>query len=158
MSASELENRFDKSIWPALSTLTAKTGERSKAGKLRELRPIDHRIKGGDSDTDAKELAVTPASSPSTAVVMTVTPVAYWPRHWRKARLSSDGSPAATSLYDTGADRKLPTAIASNAEIALQLVEIAREALVRNHVDHRAVLHHIVPVRDLLREAEVLLH
>src|SRR3954462_6076527 len=49
-----------------------------------------HSTSGGSSDTELKELAVSPKKRPSSSrVVMTVTPVANWARASRKWRLSN---------------------------------------------------------------------
>jgi len=52
------------------------------------LRAIDATISGGSSETDMKPLAVMPKTSSSTAVVITVTPVANRPMALRNARWS----------------------------------------------------------------------
>ena len=45
----------------------------------------------------------------------------------------------------------------SNTEIVVQLGHVRLQVRVRNHVDHAAVIHHVMPVRDRRREAEILL-
>src|SRR5262245_52036264 len=45
----------------------------------------------------------------------------------------------------------------SYAEVAPKFVHVGGESAIWNHVDYRAVLHDVMPIRDLCGEAEILL-
>ena len=47
--------------------------------------------------------------------------------------------------------------VVSDTEIVVELVHVGIELRVGNHVDHAAVVHHVMAVRHGCREAEVLL-
>src|SRR5881296_3440958 len=46
----------------------------------------------------------------------------------------------------------------SNAQILMQFIHAGFQPVVRDHVDHLAMFHHVVPIGHRLGEAEVLLH
>ena len=63
--------------WAAVSTLMQKWSDSSNAGSDVEVSCGHHSTSGGSMDTDVKEFAVTPMSTPSALRVVTiVTPVA----------------------------------------------------------------------------------
>jgi hypothetical protein len=52
-----------------------------------------HKTKGGESETELKELAVNPTSAPSASrAVMMVTPVAKLPKASRNSRVEKSGA------------------------------------------------------------------
>src|SRR5438128_6014817 len=68
-------------------------------GRLLAMLDRLHSTSGGSSETELKELAVSPRKLPSSRrVVMTVTPVANWDRAWRKCAESKPGSVARGEL------------------------------------------------------------
>ena len=79
----------DIGCWPMCRTLMAKCSARRNRSRFDELRARQNRIRGGSSDTEEKELAVSPTGRPcSSRVVTTVTPVAKQPRASRRVRAS----------------------------------------------------------------------
>jgi hypothetical protein len=87
--------------WSACSTLTVNRPAASRIGRLRELRSTQTRARGGSSDTEVNELAVSPTRRPSSqTVVITVTPVVKHPKAWRSARASC--APPSPSSIVTG--------------------------------------------------------
>src|SRR3954471_21039266 len=46
----------------------------------------------------------------------------------------------------------------SYAEILVQLAHVRFQLCIGNHIDHASALHHVMPIRDGLREAKVLFH
>jgi hypothetical protein len=69
--------------------LTAKTPAASSHGRLLDFRSTQINASGGSSDTEVKELAVSPTLRPSAqTVVTTVTPVVKHPKASRNARAS----------------------------------------------------------------------
>ena len=70
---------------------------------MREVWLSDHRTKGGDNDTEAKELAVTPTSPSLPDAVMMATPVGKLPSARRNALMSNDDSSIAVFLVSSAA-------------------------------------------------------
>jgi hypothetical protein len=76
--------------------LTTKRSASRNTGWLGAVSDWLHRISGGSSDTELKELAVSPCGRPSlSTVVITVTPVTNAPSTCRRARVSNPLSLAA---------------------------------------------------------------
>src|SRR5882757_7379694 len=73
------------------STLKIKCGPPMNASALRASSRMLHRISGGASETEAKELMVMPSRFPESDTVLTRhTPVGKVPSDWRNARASED--------------------------------------------------------------------
>src|SRR4029078_4393063 len=95
LSPEDLANCDASACWEAPRTLTVKWRAFWKIVRPCENMPRLHSTSGGLSDTDAKELQVTPYGFPSAAIAVTmVTPVANVPSALRKSR----GSIAELSL------------------------------------------------------------
>ena len=62
-----------------------------------------HSTSGGSSETELKELMVTPSRAPSPwRAVITVTPVANWDRAWRNCLVSNSGAEPHAVRADMG--------------------------------------------------------
>src|SRR5215475_7254767 len=85
------DRRCERCCAAPSSTFTQKWSAAMNSGKRSDALSRLHKTIGGSSETDAKELTVTPTASPSApCAVMTHTPVAKWPKALRKARESWD--------------------------------------------------------------------
>src|SRR5918999_2222196 len=94
LSSAGVANWRDRWGWSVARMFTAKCVDAVRSGRLGAFLAGHQDTSGGSSDTDVNEFAVTPILRPSGArAVITVTPVAYWPR----AFLNSRGSKRACS-------------------------------------------------------------
>jgi hypothetical protein len=74
------------------STFTPKRLARRIRDHVSELRDGQNAIMAGSSETEASELTIRPAGSPSGAAVTNATPVANLPSASRNDRASSAGA------------------------------------------------------------------
>src|SRR5690348_567504 len=85
------DSRCERCCAAPSSTFTQKWSAAMNTGKRSDALSRLHSTIGGSSETEAKELTVTPTFSPSEpCAVTTHTPVAKWPKALRKARESWD--------------------------------------------------------------------
>src|SRR3954462_5234530 len=121
-------NWLEICTWSSARMFTTKRSASRNTGWLGAVSDWLHRISGGSSDTELKELTVRPCGLPwASTVVITVTPVTKEPRTWRSSRVSKGVLiPSAFHLLDPARLR--------GAEDRFQRTDVGDHLLARHRV------------------------
>src|SRR3989344_2367574 len=144
-SMPRVAKRSASAFWSAASTWMAQCEPSAKVGKV--LAPCDrlHSTSGGASDTELKELAVSPTRSPAAVRAVTmVTPVANMPSASRNSRVEKLGGRARVGRGSEGFTKAVPAVAAwgSNYYQAPPTTALLRGLLVFPPHGRPTYLHH----------------
>src|SRR4051812_25824321 len=94
--------------------------------------------------------------SDNTPILITLSDICAW----AAPAASALAMPMASALRVIAFIKTPPALkiVRSNPEVLVQLVHVPFELGVRDHVDDRAVLHHVMPIRHRRGEVEILPH